>query len=125
MIYLVFAWNLALTAAVEGGAMGLLFHRRDYMYYSLLANLVTNPLVNLLLFFFVGNLGWSYWPVLCVLEMGAVLAETIIYRKICDFGPPSASGGTAVSAWGKALGLSILLNGLSYGAGFLTGEIII
>jgi len=118
VIYLVFAWNLALTAAVEGGAMGLLFHRRDYMYYSLLANLVTNPLVNLLLFFFVGNLGWSYWPVLLVLEMGAVLAETIIYRKICDFGSPSAS------AWGKALGVSILLNGLSYGTGYIINAMV-
>ena len=43
MIYLVFVWNLALTVAVEGAVMWLLFRRRDYMYYSLLANVITNP----------------------------------------------------------------------------------
>ncbi len=116
MIYLVFAWNLALTVAVEGAAMGLLFRRRDYMYYSLLANVITNPAVNLLLFFSVGNLGWSYWPVLGVLEIGAVAIETVIYRKICDF-----SSGTG--AWGKALGVSVLLNVLSYGTGCLINVI--
>jgi len=115
VIYLIFAWNLALTVVVEGAAMGILFRRRDCIYYSLLANVVTNPAVNLLLFFCAGSLGWSYWPVLCVLETGAVAAETVIYRKICDFGP------TPASAWGTALGLSVLLNGLSYGAGYVIG----
>jgi len=112
VIYLVFAWNLALTAAVEGAVMGLLFRRRDYMYYSLLANVITNPAVNLILFFCVGNLGWSYWPMLCVLEISAVVIEAVIYSKICDFG-------IGTGAWGKALSLSVLLNGLSYGAGYV------
>ena len=112
MIYLLFAWNLALTVLVEGAAMGLLFRRRDYIYYSFLANVITNPSVNLLLFFCAGNLGWSYWPVLVVLEIAAVAAEAYIYGRICDFGPGWPS-------WGMAAGLSVLLNGLSYGAGHL------
>ena len=112
MIYLVFVWNLALTVAVEGAVMWLLFRRRDYMYYSLLANVITNPAVNLLLFFCVGSLGWSYWSVLCVLEISAVIIEAVIYGKICEFG-------IGITAWGKALSLSVLLNGLSYGAGYV------
>ena len=117
MIYLLFAWNLALTAAVEGTAMGLLFRRRDYVYYSLLANIITNPAVNLLLFFCVGNLGWNYWPVLGVLEITAVTAEAYIYGKICDFG-------VGWHGWWMASGLSLLLNGLSFGAGYVINEVV-
>lgn len=112
MIYLVFAWNLALTVVVESAAMGLLFRRRDYMYYSLLANLITNPAVNLLLFFCVRTLGWSYWLVLGVLETAAVITEAVIYRKICDFGPGTAG-------WLMAAGVSVFLNLISWGAGCL------
>ena len=112
MIYLLFAWNLALTAAVEGTAMGLLFRRRDYVYYSLLANIITNPAVNLLLFFCVGSLGWSYWLVLCMLEISAVVIEAVIYGKICNFG-------TGCRGWLIAAGLSVFLNLLSYGAGYV------
>ena len=112
MIYLLFAWNLALTAAVEGAAMFLLFRRRDYMYYSLLANVITNPAVNLILFFCVGNLGWSYWPVLGVLEMAALAAEAYIYCKICDF----CSGCRGLMT---ATGVSLLLNLLSWGTGYV------
>ena len=117
MIYLIFAWNLALTVAVEGAAMGLLFRRRDYVYYSFLANVITNPTVNLLLFFFVGNLGWSYWPVLGVLETTAVITETVIYRRICDFG-------TDLRGWKMAAGLSVLLNLLSYWAGYFINDMV-
>ena len=118
MIYLVFAWNLALTVLVEGAVMGLLFRRRDYMYYSLLANVITNPAVNLLLFFCVGNLGWSYWPVLVLLEFGAVITEAFIYRRICGFGT------SAASAWGMAMGAAIFLNGLSYGVGYMINSMV-
>ena len=112
MIYLIFAWNLALTVAVEGTAMGMLFRRRDYIYYSFLANVITNPSVNLPLFFCAGNLGWSYWPVLAVLEITAAAVEACIYGRICDFG-------TGWHRWLTAAGLSLLLNLLSYGAGYL------
>ncbi len=117
MIYLLFAWNLVLTVAVEGAAMGLLFRRRDYMYYSLLANVITNPSVNLLLFFCVGTLGWSYWPVLGVLEMTALAAEAYIYSKICDFGSGYRRPLTAA-------GVSVLLNLLSWGAGYIINELV-
>ena len=112
MIYLVFVWNLALTVAVEGAVMWLLFRRRDYMYYSLLANVITNPAVNLLLFFCVGSLGWSYWPVLGMLEISAVVIEAVIYSKICDFSH-------GCRGWLIAAGLSVFLNLLSYGAGYV------
>ena len=117
MIYLVFAWNLALTVAVEGAVMWMLFRRRDYMYYSLLANVITNPAVNLLLFFLVGNLGWSYLPVLAVLEITAVALEACIYCKICDFG-------SGIHGWLTASGVSVLLNLLSCTAGFVINELV-
>ncbi|MBR4861847.1 MAG: hypothetical protein IKU09_06575 [Firmicutes bacterium] len=117
MIYLLFAWNLVLTVAVEGAVMGMLFRRRDYMYYSMLANVITNPAVNLLLFFCVGNLGWSYWPVLGVLEMAALAAEAYIYSKICDFG----SGCRGLLT---ATGVSVFLNLLSWGTGYVINNLV-
>ena len=96
--------------------MALLFRRRDYVYYSLLANVLTNPAVNLLLFLLAGNLGWPYWPVLGALEITAVMAETWVYRKVCDFR-------NGLPGWGKAAGLSILLNLLSLGAGCMMNNL--
>ncbi|MBQ8563371.1 MAG: hypothetical protein IJ443_05745 [Firmicutes bacterium] len=117
MIYLVFAWNLALTVLVEGVAIGLLFRRRDYMYYSFLANVVTNPAVNLLLCFCVGSLGLSYWPVLVVLEITAVAVEAYIYGKICDFD-------AGLRGWLAAGGVSVLLNLLSWGTGNVINDLV-
>lgn len=117
MIYLVFAWNLALTVAAEGVVMWLLFRRRDYVYYSFLANAITNPSINLILFFCVGNLGWSYLPVLAVLEIMALTTETLIFYKICSFG-------TGLRGWGIAAGVSLLLNGMSYAAGVFINELV-
>lgn len=69
--------SLALTLALEGlfaliwGVRG----RRDWLLL-LLVNVVTNPIV-------VGlyQLGLNGWPAVAALELGAVLAEGLVYRR--------------------------------------------
>jgi hypothetical protein len=108
MILLVFALNLAITVAVEGGIAALLFRRRDIVYYSFLCNLLTNPALNLLLLAAVQIMGKSaYWPAVAVLETAAMLAEAYVYRMLLRFG-------TVKSLW-----VSFLLNASSYAAGLL------
>lgn len=106
MPVLVFAINLGLTILVEGGIIALLFRRFHFVYVSFLCNLLTNPLVNLLLLLAVRLLGeGAYTPSTAVLEIAAVIAEACIYRMLAGF-----------SAW-KSIGVSFLLNAASYGAG--------
>jgi hypothetical protein len=108
MIYAIFALNLVVTSAVEGALIYLMFRRRNYVYYSLLCNLLTNPAVNLLLFLMTGAIGTGlYYPCLIILEILAVLMEAWIYRMLCPF------------TMKKAAGLSLLLNLVSYLCGFL------
>ena len=109
---------LLLTVLLEGAVMLLLFRRWDYVYYSLLCNLLTNPALNFILTLtlslltFYGRIGSeqygvAYYLILLPLELAAVFVEGKVYAKLCDF------------SLKKALGLSFLLNALSCGAGFL------
>lgn len=108
MVFAVYAINLAATALVEGALVWLLFRCGRYVYYSLLANLLTNPALNLLLQLGVAWLGArSYWPLLAALELMAVFAEAVVYKSLCGF------------LFKKALGSSLLLNACSFGAGLL------
>ncbi|MBP7402839.1 MAG: hypothetical protein KBA30_09505 [Clostridia bacterium] len=87
-----------------------LFRRWDFVYYSLLGNLLTNPALNLLLLLAVRMAGAAaYWPALAVLEAGAVTVEAVVLRMLCGFSPC------------RALIVSLMLNVLSFGAGRLFG----
>lgn len=104
----VFLRNLVVTAAVEGAAVLCVRRDKRFLFYSLLCNLLTNPLVNLLLILSVWWLGGSaYYPALALLEVLAVAAEAVVYHRL---------GGLSkrVSLW-----LSLLLNALSFLAGLL------
>ena len=86
MIYIIFIINLLITIIVEGIIIFLLFRKKIYVYYSLLCNMLTNPLLNLLLLFTVKILGQeSYFLSLIVLEIAAIITEAIIYELLCDF----------------------------------------
>ena len=104
---------LGLTVAAEGLVMFLLFRSLRFVYYSVLANLLTNPALNVLLSLVTTLLGASaYLPALILLELAAVAAETLVYRTLCDFKPL------------KALGVSALLNAVSFGLGFALSGVI-
>lgn len=97
--------NFTATALVEGGAMWLFYGGRRLVYYSALCNLLTNPMLNVLLALAVVRLGADYAATLLVLELAAVVAEAIVYRLLADF------------SIARALALSFVLNALSYSFG--------
>lgn len=99
---------LLLTIVVEGGAMLLYSRRWRYVYYSLLLNLLTNPLLNLLLWLIAlaGGRLW-YTVALWVLELCVVLGEGLLYAKLCDW------------PLRRALLVSLALNGVSLAVGLV------
>ena len=114
MIYLVFAGYLLLTVIIEGVAVALLFRQMQYVYYSLLCNLLTNPALNLLLLLFVKQFGENmYIPVLLLAEVAVVFVEAAVYKYICGF------------RMSKALLLSAFLNVLSFAAGLALNFFIV
>lgn len=88
----------------------MLLYTRNWraVWYTVLLNTLTNPAMNLMLFFanLMGGAA-AYYPALAILEILVVLAEGLLLAKLCGW------------AKGKALGVSLLLNGLSFGVGQL------
>lgn len=97
--------NFAATALVEGAAVRLFVTDRRLVYYSVLCNLLTNPMLNALLSLAVVRLGAEYAPALLFLELAAVITEAVVYRLLTDF------------SFARALALSLVLNALSYSFG--------
>lgn len=96
------------TVLVEGLAMLLLTRNWRNVWYTVLLNTLTNPAMNLILFF-TGWLGGVkvYYPALTALEILVVLGEGLLLAKLCGWKK------------GKALAVSLLLNALSFGVGLL------
>ena len=99
--------NLALSIGIEGVLVYALFRSKQVCYASLLCNLLTNPILNLLLFIVLRFQTGLYWPALVMLELAVVLAEAYVYRLLLDMTTK------------RALGVSLLLNAVSYGVGAL------
>lgn len=98
-----------LTVMVEGTFIGIAFRRRDYVYYSFLCNLLTNPLLNVILLLVTNILDVAcYFPALIVLEATVVFVEAYVLRLLCGF------------VYKKALLVSLVMNALS----FLTGLLV-
>lgn len=107
---LLFLGAFAATAALEGAAAWLAGRKRRMVYYSFLCNLLTNPAANLLMALFLILFGeGAYVPALILLETLVVAAEAGVYRLLAGFSTR------------KALGFSLLLNGISCLAGILYG----
>ena len=100
---------LVCTLVLETGAAAALGVRKGSdLLYVVLANLLTNPVVSVLPFVAVSRFGYgAKLPVTAAAEIGAVLAEWLVYRRFLSFRriPPFL--------------LSLLLNAFSY----LTGVI--
>ena len=103
--------NLFLTVLIEGVLVYVFVRKVKTLYHSVLVNMLTNPLVNLILIS-VGSLvvieGNSvYYAALAVLEIAAVITEWLLYHKMGDFGIK------------KAFFASVLLNAASFSFGLL------
>ncbi len=84
LIVLAFVLPLGLTLLVE--FLAALCFRIRPKKYVLIINLITNPVMNLLLLLLTMILGpeqWVYWTVLAVLELAVVGLEFLFYTKKC------------------------------------------
>ena len=99
---------LLITIAIECGIAFLLFRKGSYVYFVLLLNILTNPLLNFIMLVYFSYMGYSgYYILLYALEAAVVVTEGLIFSKLSD-----------IKA-GKALFISLLLNAASYGAGLI------
>ena len=103
---------LALTILIECG-LSLVFRSRQLTYTVLLCNLLTNPLLNLLMFLILYFLGLRfYYPLLAVLEIAVVFVEAFVIRLMMHYRPL------------KAILVSLLFNAASFFAGLLLWPLI-
>jgi hypothetical protein len=108
MVAVIFLINLLATILIEGLVMLLLFRRWDFVYYTCLCNLLTNPALNLLLLTVVHVWGTGFYAITLALgEVMAVLLEGIVLSKLCLF------------SFKKALAISLLMNAASFLAGLI------
>lgn len=99
---------LALTILIEGAIILVLFRKWVYVYYTLLLNVLTNPLLNFIMLLYFSYIGMSgYYILLYALEIVVVFVEGWLLHKLTDI------------KTGKALLVSLLLNGGSYLVGVL------
>ena len=97
---------LLLTLVIEEAL--LLPARKLRLHYAcLLANLLTNPALNLVLLAVANLMPPLYWPALILLELAAVAVEARVYRSMLDW--------ARSRAWAVSLGL----NAASFGLGYL------
>ena len=97
---------------VEGAVIFVLFRRKDFVYYSVLCNLLTNPAMNLLLLISVRMLGENlYFTLLILAELAVVFIEAAVYKYLSGF------------RLLKCIALSALLNVLSCAAGVLINAV--
>lgn len=81
---LLIALALFLTLVIEE-ALLLPSHSPRLHYACLLANLLTNPALNLLLIALYNRLPGLFWPSLILLELAAVAAEAWAYRSMMNW----------------------------------------
>ena len=105
--------NLLLTVLIEGVLVLVFVKKRETLYHSVLVNMLTNPLVNLILIFWANFAPFpevpGFYIATAFLEIAAVATEWILYCKMGDFGIK------------KAFFASFLLNAASYSFGLLIG----
>ena len=110
-VFLLLLRNLFLTVLIEGALMLVFVKKSETLYHSVLVNMLTNPLVNILLILWANFVPLAevpfYYIAVAFLEIAAVITEWILYYKMGDFGIK------------KAFFASFLLNAASFSFGFL------
>ena len=110
-LYLVILCQLVFTILIEGSVMIVWQYSKEALGYSVLANLMTNPPLNLLLLYLSGQ-GIGLFATLSIrlgLEVVVVLAEALAYM------------GMMKVSIKKALLISLVLNLVSFGIGEIFG----
>ena len=108
-----YAVPLALTILIEAGAAYLCgLKQKEEQHALLLCNLLTNPLLNLILYIRQYTAGSPFpFPVLLLLEVLVAFAEGCMLRRLCEKRRSYFS-------------LSLLFNALSCGAGLLLSRLL-
>ena len=110
-LYLVILCQLVFTILIEGSVMIVWQYSKEALGYSVLANFMTNPPLNLLLLYLSGQ-GIGLFATLSIrlgLEVVVVLAEALAYM------------GMMKVSIKKALLISLVLNLVSFGIGEIFG----
>ncbi|MBS7306643.1 MAG: hypothetical protein KIG43_01030 [Eubacteriales bacterium] len=111
-LILILLYSLALTILIEGVVVLLSTKDKQMVKHSVLCNLLTNPIVNLVLILAVNIWGRGiYVPVLFVVELLTVGVEAYIYKYITGM------------ELRQAVFLSMLANAASWGIGAIIGLI--
>ena len=100
-------YYLALTIVIEGAVIAILYRRLDYIYYSALCNLLTNPLLNFTLLIIVKFWSKGYYLAMSMLEIAVVLSEAYILKLLCRF------------RLARTLTVSVLMNTISFLLGYI------
>lgn len=101
---------LLLTIAAEGILIYFITRKTKYIWYSAICNIITNPALNLILFFFGTYSGASVkaqYILLAALEAAVVVIEGLFYRALLS------------RKLSYTLPLSLALNAASFAAGYL------
>ena len=105
--------NLLLTVLIEGVFCFVFVRNRKTLYHSVLVNMMTNPVINVLLILWAVFIPLPdvpyYYIVTAFLEVSVVVTEAVLYCKMGDFGIK------------KAFFASFMFNAASYFTGVLTG----
>ena len=109
--YLVILCQLVFTVALEGSVMAVWQNSKEAMGYSVLANLMTNPPMNLILLYLTSQ-GTGLYATLVIrlgLEVLVIVLEAAAYKGMMN---------TKIK---RALGISAVLNLVSFGVGEIFG----
>ena len=109
--YLVILCQLVFTILIEGSVMIVWKFSKEALGYSVLANMMTNPPLNLLLLYLsIRGVGlYASLGIRLGLEVIVVLAEALAYMGMMKVNIK------------KALGISLVLNLVSFGVGEILG----
>lgn len=103
--------NLFITVVTEGLLVLIFSKKLDITYHSILVNMLTNPLINIIIMLFLGlallPIVPYYYIILAISEIAVVITEGVLYWKMGNF------------SLKKAFFFSFLLNACSYGIGTL------
>ena len=109
--YLVILCQLVFTILVEGSVMIVWQNSKEALGYSVLANLMTNPPLNLLLLYLAGQ-GVGLYATVGIrlgLEVLVIAAEALAYRGMMN------------TDMKNAIRISLVLNLVSFGMGEIFG----
>lgn len=117
-----YLFALILTLIIEGALCLLIKRSTDWLKFTCLVNLLTNPLINFIysiVYYSFGNLGLigAAPYILILLEIAVWLSESWLFYRFAFI--QNNEQNKSVSSIYKVLLFSLALNAVSYGTGLL------